>query len=84
VTAGVVDDLEAVEVEVAQHVRRLAAARDFRGLGHSALEFAPVHETRERVVRRLIRHLTVLAAQLGDVVHENDRANEIAVVVTQW
>ena len=46
VAAGVVDDLEAVEIEVAQHVRGLAAPRDLRGFLEPPLEFAPVHEAR--------------------------------------
>ena len=81
--AGVVDDLEAVEIEVTQHVRGLAAPRGFRGLVEPALELAPVHEAGERVVRRLVRHLPVQAAQLGDVVQQDHRANEFAVVIAQ-
>ena len=79
VAAGVVDDLEAVEVEVTQHVRRLAAPRGFGRFVETALELAPVHEARERVVRRLVRHLPMQAAQLGDVVQQDDRASELAV-----
>ena len=67
--AGVVDDLEAVEIEVTQHVRRLAAPRRFRGFVETAFELAAVHEAGQRIVRRLVRHLAMQAAQLGDVVH---------------
>ncbi len=78
-TAGVVDDLEAIEIEVTQHVRGLAAARGFRRLVEAVLELAPVHEARQRIVRRLVRHLSMQAAQLGDVVQQDDRANELVV-----
>ena len=83
-TAGVVDDLEAIEIEVTQHVRRLATSRGFRRFVEAALELAPVHEARQRVVRRLVRHLPMQAAQLGDVVQQDDRANELAALIPQW
>ena len=62
---------------------RLAAPRDVRGFVETALELAAVHEAGERVVGRLVRHLPVQAAQLGDVVQQDDRANELAVVIAQ-
>jgi len=80
--AGVVDDLEAVEIEVTQHVCRLAAPRDVGRFVEPTLEFASVHEAGQRVVCRLVRHLPVQAAQLGDVVHEDDGANQFAAFVT--
>ena len=42
VPAGVVDDLEAVEIEVTQHVRALAAARGIGSFSEPPFEFAPL------------------------------------------
>ena len=83
-TAGVVDDLEAIEIEVTQHVRRVATSRAFDRFIEAALELAPVHEARQGIVRRLVRHLPMQAAQLGDVVHEDDRASELTAFILQW
>ena len=55
VPAGVVHDLELVEVDVNHGVAdRLVRACRFDRAGKAALEFAPVDETRQRVVRRLV------------------------------
>ena len=43
------------------------------------LELAAVHESRERIVRRLVRHLAREAAQLGDVVQQHDCAGHLLV-----
>ena len=80
VPARVVDDLEAVQIEVTQHVRRLAAARGLGGFLEPPLELAPVHQPGERIVRRLVRHLPVQAAQLGHVMQQHHGAGEFAVV----
>ena len=81
--AGVVDDLEAIEIEVTQHVRGVATPRGFDRFVEAALELAPVHEAGERIVRRLVRHLPMQAAQLGDVVQQDDRASELAALIAQ-
>src|SRR5262249_3951920 len=54
VSARVVDDLEAIQVEITQHVLAIAAMTAVDGLFQAALELAPVDEPRERIVRRLI------------------------------
>jgi hypothetical protein len=79
VPAGVVHYLEAIEIEVAEHVRRLAAPRRFGRLVEAALELAPVHEAGERVVRRLVGHLPVQTTQLGHVVQQDYGANEFVI-----
>src|SRR5690606_17734458 len=73
VPAGVVDELEIVEIEIADDVPyRVGASRCERGL-EPPLELRTVHEPGQRIVRRLIRHLASKAANLADVV-ENDHA----------
>src|SRR6185437_156336 len=62
VAAGVVDDLEPIEVEITQHVLALAAVAALRRLLQTPLELAAVDEARERIVRGLIRHLARKAA----------------------
>ncbi len=75
--AGVVDDLEAIEVEITQHVLSLAAMTAFGRLLQPPLEFAAVDEPRERIVRRLIGHLAGEAAQLRDIVQQQCRADDL-------
>ena len=81
--AGVVDDLEAIEIEVAQHVYGVAAPRGFRGLRQAPLEFAPVHETGERIMCRLVGHLAVQPTQLRDVMQQYNGAGKLAVIIAQ-
>ena len=41
------------------------------------LELAAVDESRERIVSRLVGHLPGETAELGDVVQQHDRADEL-------
>src|SRR6476469_1166471 len=69
--AGVVDDLELVDVEVTKRVANLARLRALERTLDAALELATVHETREQVVRRVIREAAIQLAALGHVMeHE--------------
>ena len=78
VAAGVVDGLEAVEVQVAHHVALAAGARDLERLAEAALELAAVDEAGERVVARLVGHLLRQAAQLAHVVQHHRDAVDVA------
>ena len=80
-SARVVHDLEAIEVEIAQHVLAIAAMSALDRLFEAPLEFAAVDEAGERIVRRLIRHLPREAAQLRHVVQQDDRARHFLVGV---
>ena len=63
VAAGVVDELEAVEVEVTQHVLAVAALAALDRLFEAPLELAAVDQAGERIVRRLVGHLPRQSAQ---------------------
>ena len=73
--AGVVDGLETIQVEVAQHVRAVAAVRRVHRLLQPTLELAPIDQPGQRIVRRLIGHLPRQAAHLGDIVQQHHRAD---------
>ena len=74
VAAGVVDRLEAVEVEIAQRVHHVAGLRGIDGFLQAALEFAAVHQPGERIVARLVSHLAGDAAQFAGVVQHQHHA----------
>src|SRR5437868_5414269 len=77
VAAGVVDELEAVQVEIAQHVLPIAPVAAVDRLLETPLELAAVDQSRERIVSRLVRHLPGETAELRDVVQQHDRADEL-------
>src|SRR5690606_14040778 len=81
--AAVVDDLEAIEIQVAQHVVRAVRVRHLERLLEAALEFAPVHQAGESVMARLVRHLAGDAAQLTDIAHDDDSAHDFALLALQ-
>ena len=76
VAAGVVHRLEAVEVQVAEHVGDVLLAHGLQRLLEAPLELAPVDEAGQRVVGRLVAHALGQAADLRDVVHDHDRAGD--------
>jgi hypothetical protein len=80
VAAFVVDGLEAVEVEVAQHVPR-ATPRCFQRFLEPALELAAVHQPGEGVVARLVRHHPREATQVAHVTQCDDGAVDAAIGV---
>ena len=75
----VVHELEAVEVEIAHDVAHTLAARRIESGVEPALELGAIHETGERVVARLVRHLAREPAQLAHVVEDHDAARDLAV-----
>ena len=79
VAARVVDELEAVEIEIADDVADAFAARRVERRLEPPLELGTIDETRQRVVARLIRHLAREPAQLADVVEDHDAARDLAV-----
>ena len=83
VAAGVVHHLEAIEIEVAQRVRRIAGLRGVHGLLQPPLELAAIDEAGERVVARLIGHLAREAAQLAGVVQTSTKPRRILAVGLQ-
>ncbi len=71
VPAGVVDDLELVEVEVQQHVAQvLGLARRLQRLAEPELELATVDEPGEGVVRRLVGEGALQSPLLAHVVED--------------
>ena len=75
--AGVVHHLEPVEIQVAQGVRRIARLSGVHRLAQPPFELAPIHETRQRIVTRLIGHLPGQAAQFAGVVHDEHEAERL-------
>jgi len=81
VAARVVDHLEAIEVEIAQHVLPVAAMAALDGLGRAALELAPIDKSGECIVGRLVGHLPGKSAQLGHIVQQQHGAGDLVGVV---
>lgn len=77
--AGVVDDLELVEVQVQQRVCVAFLLGRVQGAGHQVLELAPVDQAGERVVASLPRQLLAQLAFMADVAKHHDRAEDLAV-----
>ena len=76
--AAVIDALEAVQIQVAQHVGAVAATRDVRGILQPALEVAAIEQPGQRIVRRLIRHLPRQTAHFRHIVQQYHHANALA------
>ena len=81
VAAGVVDDLELVEVQVQQRIGCLAGFRALQRPLEAALELAPVDQPRENVVAGMITEATVEFARLTDVVEHQHAARDDALAV---
>ena len=81
VAAGVVDDLELVEVEVAQRVGRLARLGAAQRPLEPLLELAAVDEAGQHVVARVVGELAVQLAALADVVEHQHAARHRARAV---
>ena len=62
VTAGIVDDLELVQVDVQQRVGALAALRRQQRPVQAIVEFATVDEPGQRIVARLLGQRTAAGA----------------------
>src|SRR5690606_16253786 len=81
VPAGIVDHLELVKVQVTQGERALARARALQTALDAALELAPVHKTRQRVVAGVIGKLAIELATLAHVVEDQYCAHHLAGAV---
>ena len=77
---GVVDPLEAVEVEVEHGERSAPAGRLLQRVVQAVGEQRPVGEVGERVVERLMRELVLELLALGDVAGVEDDAGDVGVV----
>ncbi len=80
-TAAVVDCLETVEVHVKNDMDRLIGVCGVHCLVESTLEFATIDQSRQGIMRRLIRHLAGQTAELADVM-KNDHGTGNAVART--
>ena len=74
--AGVVDDLELVEVDVHERVRRVAARGVRQGFAQPGLELLAVVQAGQRVVRGAEAHLDAEPALFGDVVEHQHGAQQ--------
>ncbi len=84
VTAGVVDDLELVEIEIAQRVA-VAGRGCVADYAHeTAFELDAVDEARQAVVRGLVGHRLGHAPFLGDVAQDHHSPVDLVAIVADW
>ena len=82
-TAGVIDCLKAIQIQIAKHVSAAASMRILQRVIETAFEFSPVQQTRQRIVSRLIGILARQASQFGDVMqHDHCAIDTLALVVS--
>src|SRR6185437_1831703 len=81
VPARVVDDLELVDVEVAESVGSLARLGALQSALEAALEFAAVDEPGEEVMARMIGQAAVELARLRDIGENQHTAGDPARAV---
>ena len=81
VAAGVVDDLELIEIEAAERIGGLARLRALQRPLHAILELAAVHEAGEHVVARVVGEPPIELARLADVVEHQHAARYRAAAV---
>ena len=74
VAAGVVDDLELIEIQVQQGILGAVLGPEIDRPLQSLLELAPVGEPRQGIVRRLVVQLRGDGAFLRDVAHYQHHA----------
>ena len=77
VAAGIVDDLELVQVEVQQRMRVAVFFGRMQGARHQVFEFAPVDQARQGVVCGLPRQLLAQLAFVADVSKHDDGAEDL-------
>src|SRR5579862_7293362 len=78
---GVVDDLELVDVEVAERVGGLARLGALQRPLETALELTAVDESRQEIVARVVGEAPVELARLADVVEHEDAAGDVPLAV---
>ncbi len=79
-TTGIVDDLEVIEIQVAQGIFHIPLHCIFEGLADTPLELAPVDQAGKQVMRGLVGHLGQ-AAQLGNIVENEYHADDLVTGV---
>ena len=82
--AGVIDDLELIQVEVQQRIGRLACLGTFQRALETALELAPVDQSRENIVARVVAEPAVELARFADVMENQHAARDDAFAVPNW
>src|SRR5689334_7893132 len=76
VAACVVDDLELIDIEIAQGVGGLACLRALERALQSALELAPIHQPSEQVMAGVIGQTAIQFARLTNVMeHQHATRN---------
>src|SRR5882757_1792395 len=81
VPAGVVDDLELVQIQAAQGVGRFARFGALERPLHAVLELASIHQSREHVVTRVVAQTPVELARLAHIVEYQHAARNGAAAV---
>ena len=81
VAAGVVDHLELVEVEIEEGVLAAVLGGGVEAVLEALLELPAVDQAGERVVAREVDHLALHAAELGDVLEDQDAAGGAPLAV---
>ena len=82
VAAGVVHDLELVEIHVQQRGALLGILlHDFQRRGQPFLELAPVDQAGQRIVAREVRELAVQLPLLAHVVKHHHGADDVAAAI---
>ena len=74
--ATVVHGLESIEVHVEQHVDGFVGVCGIHRFVETALEFTPVDQAGQRIVRRLVAHLAGQTAQFSHIVKNDDGARD--------
>ena len=69
-SAGVVDHLESIEVEITQRVLGVFDARGIQHALQALLELATINEPRERIVAGPIGQLVGKNMRIGNVLHD--------------
>ena len=82
--AGVIDDLELVQVEVKQCIGRLPRLRTLQRALETAFEFAPVDQSRKNIVARVVAEPAVELARFADVMENQHAARDDAFAVANW
>ncbi len=73
VSAGIVDHLEVVQVNVQQGVFRMAGGGGVQGTGHPGLEGAAVEQAGQGVMVGLVMEFVFIDLALADVVHHGGK-----------
>ena len=81
VPAGVVDDLELIQIETAQGIRGFVRLGALQGAFHAVLEFTAIHQSGEHVVTRVIAQTPVQLARFAHIMEHQHAARHRAAAV---